>query len=107
MARQIGFGLLKALDEFRSEIDTVRPCDCVRMQRKILKDFDICKLLHDGAMVRLDDAFEISDKTASVVEFDGYLVIANIFCVNHVKHSLDQWIDFLVFSGVCQRIPVI
>ena len=51
-------------------------------------------------MVRLDDAFEISDKTESVIEFDGYLVIANVFCVNHVKHSLDQWIDFLVFSGV-------
>ena len=67
------------------------------MQREILKGIDICKLLHDGAMVRLDDAFEISDKTESVIEFDGYLVIANVFCVNHVKHSLDQWIDFLVF----------
>ena len=50
-------------------------------------------------MVRLDYAFEISDKTASVVEFDGYLIIANIFRVNHVKHSLDQWIDFLVIFG--------
>ena len=67
------------------------------LQREILKGIDICKLLHDGAMVRLDDAFEISDKTASVVEFDGYLVIANIFRVSHMKHSLDQWIDFLVF----------
>ena len=62
----------------------------MRLQREILKDFDICKLLHDRAVVRLDDAFEISDKTASVVEFDGYLVIANVFCVNHVKHNLDQ-----------------
>ena len=70
------------------------------LQREILKDFDICKLLHDRAVVRLDDAFEISDKTASVVEFDGYLVIANIFRVSHKKHNLDQWIDFLVFSGV-------
>ena len=77
------------------EIDTVRPCNRVHLQRKIFKKFDICKLLHDGAMIRLDDALEISDKTASVVEFDGYLVIANIFCVNHVKHSLDQWIDLI------------
>ena len=93
-------GLLKALDEFRGEVDAVWPCDCVRLQREIPKGIDVCKLLHDGSMVRLDDAFEISDKTASVVEFDGYLVIANVFCVSHIKHSLDQWIDFLVFSGV-------
>lgn len=107
MARQTGFGLLKALDEFRGEIDAVRPCNRVRLQGEILKGIDVSKLLHDRAVVRLDDVFEISDKTASVIEFDGYLVIANVFCVNHVKHSLDQWIDFLVFSGVCQRIPVI
>ena len=107
MAHQTGFGLLKALDEFGGEIDAVRPCDCVRLQREILKGIDICKLLHDRSVVRLDDVFEISDKTASVVEFDGYLVIANIFRVSHMKHSLDQWIDFLVFSGVCQRIPVV
>ena len=69
----------------------------MRLQREIPKGIDVCKLLHDGSMVRLDDAFEISDKTASVVEFDGYLVIANIFRVSHMKHSLDQWIDFLVF----------
>ena len=99
MAHQTRFSLLKVLDVFGGEIDAVRPCDCVRLQREILKDFDICKLQHDGAMVRLDDVFKISDKTASVVEFDGYLVIANIFRVNHVKHSLDQWIDILVFSG--------
>ena len=94
------FGFLKIPDEFGGEVDAVWPCDCVRLQGEILKDFDICKLLHDGAAVRLDDAFEISDKTASVIEFDGYLVIANIFRVSHMKHSLDQWIDFLVFSGV-------
>ena len=92
--------LPKTLDEFGGEIDAVWPCDCVCLQREILKGIDICKLLHDGAMVRLDDAFEISDKTASVIEFDGYLVIANIFRVSHMKHSLDQWIDFFVFSGV-------
>ena len=86
---------IKALDEFGGEIDAVRPCNRVRLQREIFKGIDVCKLLHDGAVVRLDDAFEISDKTASVVEFDGYLVIANIFCVNHVKHSLDQWIDLI------------
>ena len=79
----------------------------MRLQREILKDIKVCKLQHDGSVVRLDDVFEISDNTASVVEFDGYLVIANIFRVSHMKHSLDQWIDFLVFSGVCQRIPVI
>lgn len=90
----------QSFDEFRSEVDSVRPCDCVRLQREIPKGIDVCKLLHDGAVVRLDDAFEISDKTASVVEFDGYPVIANIFRVSHMKHSLDQWIDFLVFSGV-------
>ena len=78
--------LQKALDEFRGEIDSVRPCDCVRLQREILKGIDICKLLHDGSVVRLDDAFKISDKTASVVEFDGYLVVANIFRVSHMKH---------------------
>ena len=100
MAHQTGFGLLKALDEFGGEIDAVRPCDCVCLQREILKGIDICKLLHDGSVVRLDDVFEISDKTASVIEFDGYLVIANIFRVSHMKHSLDKWIDFLVFSGV-------
>ena len=65
------------------------------MQREILKNDEICKLPNDGAVVRFDYAFEISDKTAPVVEFDGYLVIANIFCVNHVKHSLDQWIDLI------------
>lgn len=93
----IGFGILKALDVFRGKIDAVRPSDCVRLQREILKGIDICKLLHDGSMVGLDDTFEISDKTASVVEFDRYLVIANIFRINHMKHSLDQWIDFFVF----------
>ena len=62
----------------------------MRLQRKILKGIDICKLLHNGSVIRLDDAFKISDKTASVVEFDGYLVIANIFRINHMKHSLDQ-----------------
>ena len=77
---------IKVLDEFEGEIDAVRPCNRVRLQREIFKGIDVCKLLHDGAVVRLDDAFEISDKTASVVEFDGYPVIANIFCVNHVKH---------------------
>ena len=97
MVRQTGFGLLKALDEFRGEIDAVRPCNRVCLQREILKGIDICKLLHDGSVVRLDDAFKISNKTASVVEFDGYLVVANVFCVNHMKHSLDQWIDFFVF----------
>lgn len=107
MTHQTGFGIYQFLDEFRGEVDAVRPCDRVRLQREILKGIDICKLLHDGAMVRLDDAFEISDKTASVAEFDGYLVVANVFCVNHMKHSLDQWIDFFVFSGVCQRIPVV
>ena len=91
---------MKPLDKFRGEIDAVRPCDCVRLQREIFKGIDICKLLHDRSVVRLDDVFEISDKTASVIEFDGYLVIANIFRVSHMKHSLDQWIDFLVFSGV-------
>ena len=90
MAYQTGFGLLKALDEFRGKIDAVRPCGCVCLQREILKGIDICKLLHDRSVVRLDDVFEISDKTASVIEFDGYPVIANIFCVNYVKHSLDQ-----------------
>ena len=94
------FGFLKIPDEFGGKIDAVQPYNRVRLQREIFKDVDICKLLHDGSMVRLDDAFEISDKTASVVEFDGYLVIANIFRVSHMKHSLDQWIDFLVFSGV-------
>ena len=89
MARQTGFSLLKALDEFRGEVDAVRPCDCVRLQREIPKGIDVCKLPHDGTVVRLDDVFEISDKTASVVEFDGYLVIANIFRINHMKHSLD------------------
>lgn len=83
-------GLLKALDEFRGEVDAVWPCDCVRLQREIPKGIDASKLLHDGSMVRLEDAFEISDKTASVIEFDGYLVIANIFRVSHMKHSLDQ-----------------
>lgn len=81
-----GFGIYQFLDEFWSEVDAVWPCDCVRLQREIFKGIDVCKLLHDGAVVRLDDAFEISDKTASVVEFDGYLVIANIFRVNYVKH---------------------
>ena len=70
------------------------------LQREILKGIDICKLLHDSSVVRLDDVFEISEKTASVIEFDGYLVIAYIFRVSHMKHSLDQWIDFFVFSGV-------
>ena len=97
----------QSFDEFRGEIDSVRPSNCMRLQRKILKGIDICKLLHNGAVIRLDDAFKISDKTASVVEFDGYLVIANIFRINHMKHNLDQWIDFLVFSGICQRIPVV
>ena len=60
----------------------------MRLQREIFKGIDVCKLLHDGAVVRLDDAFEISDKTASIIEFDGYPVIANIFCVNHVKHTV-------------------
>ena len=100
MAHQTGFGLLKALDEFRGEIDAVRPCDRVRLQREIFKGIDVCKLLHDGSVVRLDDAFKISNKTASVIEFDGYLVIANILCVSHMKHNLDKWIDFLVFSDV-------
>ena len=43
--------LQKALDEFRGEIDSVRPCDCVRLQREILKGIDIRKLLHDGSVV--------------------------------------------------------
>ena len=98
---------IKALDEFGGEIDAVRPCNRVRLQRELFKGIDVCKLLHDGAMVRLDDVFKISDKTASVVEFDGYLVVANIFRVSHMKHNLDQWINFLVFSGTCQRIPIV
>lgn len=65
----------------------------MRLQCEILKGIDIRKLLHDGSVVRLDDAFKISDKTASIVKFDGYLVIANIFRVNHMKHNLDQRID--------------
>ena len=84
MAHQTGFGFLKIPDEFGGEIDAVRPCDCVRLQREIPKGIDVCKLLHDGSVVRLDDAFEISDNTASVIEFDGYLVIANIFRVYHM-----------------------
>jgi hypothetical protein len=24
-----------------------------------------------------------------------------------MEHNLDQWIDFLVFSGVRQRIPIV
>lgn len=91
---------MKPLDKFRGKINAIRPCDCVRLQCEILKEIKVSKLLHDGSVVRLDDVFEISDKTASVIEFDGYLVIANIFRVSHMKHSLDQWIDFLVFSGV-------
>ena len=79
----------QSFDEFRGEIDSVRPSNCMRLQRKILKGIDICKLLHNGSVIRLDDAFKISDKTASVVEFDGYLVIANIFRINHMKHNLD------------------
>ena len=79
----------QSFDEFRGEIDSVRPSNCMRLQRKILKGIDICKLLHNESVIRLDDAFKISDKTASVVEFDGYLVIANIFRINHMKHNLD------------------
>lgn len=89
---------MKALDELWGEIDAVRPCNRVRLQREIFKDIDVSKLLHDGAMVRLDDAFEISNKTASVVEFDGYPVIANVFCVYHVKHSLDQGLKY-IYNG--------
>ena len=100
MAHQTRFSLLKVLDVFGSEIDAVQPCNRVHLQREILRDFDICKLLHNGSVVRLDDAFEISNKVVSVVEFDEYLVITNIFCISHMKHNLDQWIDFLVFSGV-------
>ena len=80
----------QSFDEFGGEVDAVRPCNRVHLQGENLKGIDVSKLLHDGAVVRLDDAFEISDKTASVVEFDGYLVIANIFRVSHMKHSLDQ-----------------
>jgi len=89
---------LKPLDKFRGEVDAVRPCDCVRLQREIFKGIDICKLLHDGSMVRLEDAFEISAKTASVVEFDGYFVITNIFRINHMKHSLDQGLKY-IYNG--------
>ena len=89
---------MKPLDKFRGEVDAVRPCDCVRLQREIFKGIDICKLLHDGSMVRLEDAFEISDKTASVVIFNRYPVITNVFCVNHVKHSLDQGLKY-IYNG--------
>lgn len=34
--------LQKALDVFRGKIDTVRPCDCVRLQREIFKGIDVC-----------------------------------------------------------------
>ena len=93
---------MKIPDEFGGKIDAVRPYNRVRLQREILKGIDICKLLHDGSMVRLDDTFEISDKTASVIEFDGYLVIANIFRVNHVKHSLDQGLKY-IYNGEMSR----
>ena len=45
-------------------------------------------------MIGFDDFFKISDETTSVIEYNRYLVITNVFCFGHVQHDLNQYSSF-------------